>query len=118
MSRHHEQLDHKQRARTAASDADVLARLREIVGAENVLVGAERVEPYAQDAVKEKFPPEAVLLPACAAEVSAILRLANERRFPVTARGGGVGYTRGAVPVEGGIVVGTDRMNRIREVNL
>jgi glycolate oxidase len=105
------------RARTAASRPEVLARLREIVGAEQVLVDEEKVEPYAQDALKEKFPPEAVVLPQSAAEVSAILRLANERRFPVTARGGGVGYTGGAVPVEGGIVVGTDRMNRIKEVS-
>src|SRR5437868_7844089 len=106
------------RARTAASDTEVLARLSEIVGASNVLVDEERVEPYAGDALKEKFPPEAVVLPRTAEEVSAILRLANERRFPVTARGGGVGYTGGAVPVEGGVVIGTDRMNHIREVNL
>src|SRR5437764_2421274 len=105
------------RARTAASEPDVLARLSEVVGAENLLVDEEKVEPYAQDALKEKFPPEAVVLPRNAAEVSAILRLANERRFPVTARGGGVGYTGGAVPVEGGIVVGTDRMNHIKEVS-
>jgi glycolate oxidase len=118
MSRHHEGLKGgAARARTAASDEDVLARLREIVGAENVLVDADKVEPYASDAVKEKFPPEAVLLPRTTAEVSAILKLANERRFPVTARGGGVGYTGGAVPVEGGVVIGTDRMNRIREIN-
>ena len=107
----------KGRARTAASDADVLARLREIVGAENVLVDADKVEPYAQDAVKEKFPPEAVVLPGSAAEIADIMRLANERRFPVTARGGGVGYTGGAVPLEGGIVIGTDRMNQIKEIN-
>jgi glycolate oxidase len=94
----------------------VLARLREIVGAEHVLVDEEKVEPYAADAVKEKFPPEAVLLPQTTAEVAAILKLANERLFPVTARGGGVGYTGGAVPVEGGVVIGTDRMNRIREI--
>jgi glycolate oxidase len=106
------------RARTAASDAEVLARLSEIVGADGLLVDEEKVEPYAQDALKEKFPPEAVVLPRSAEEVSSILRLANERRFPVTARGGGVGYTGGAVPLEGGIVVGTDRMNRIREVNV
>ena len=106
------------RARTAASEPGVLARLREIVGEENVLVDEERVEPYAGDALKEKFPPEAVVLPRTTEEVSAILRLANERRFPVTARGGGVGYTGGAVPVEGGVVVGTDRMNRIREVSV
>src|SRR5918998_5369408 len=117
MSRHHEGISGTGRARTAPSDEDVLARLREIVGADNVLIDEEKVEPYAADAVKEKFPPEAVLLPQTTAEVSAILRLANERRFPVTARGGGVGYTGGAVPVEGGVVIGTDRMNRIREIN-
>jgi glycolate oxidase len=117
MSRHHEGIAARGRARTAASDEDVLASLREIVGEEYVLVDEEKVEPYAADAVKEKFPPEAVLLPQTTAEVSAILKLANDRRFPVTARGGGVGYTGGAVPVDGGVVIGTDRMNRIREIN-
>jgi glycolate oxidase len=117
MSSHHEGIMERGRARTAASDEDVLTRLREIVGGENVLVDEDKVEPYAADAVKEKFPPEAVLLPRTTAEVAAILKLANERRFPVTARGGGVGYTGGAVPIEGGVVIGTDRMNRIREIN-
>jgi glycolate oxidase len=107
----------KGRTRTAASSERVLARLCEIVGAEFVLVDALRVEPYAQDAVKEKFPPEAVVLPQTADEIAQILRLANEERFPVTARGGGVGYTGGAVPIEGGIVIGTDRMNHIKEIN-
>ncbi|MDQ1558457.1 MAG: glycolate oxidase [Pyrinomonadaceae bacterium] len=116
MSRHHEGLTGRGRARTAASDEDVLATLREIVGAEHVLVDEARVEPYASDAVKEKFPPEAVLLPQTADEVAAIIKLANERGFPVTARGGGVGYTGGAVPIEGGVVIGTDRMNRIRTI--
>ncbi len=106
------------RARTSASDEAVRTRLREIVGAENVLIDADKVEPYAADAVKEKFPPEAVLLPQTTSEIAAILRLANERRFPVTARGGGVGYTGGAVPVDGGVVIGTDRMNRIRRIEV
>jgi glycolate oxidase len=105
------------RAKTAASDADVQARLREIAGAEYVFVEGERFEAYSHDAVKEKFPPEAVVLPRTAKEISEILKLANERMFPVTARGGGVGYTGGAVPVEGGIVIGTDRMNEIKEIN-
>jgi glycolate oxidase len=117
MSRHHDQPMRTGRAQTAASEPAVLAALREIVGADNVLVDADKVEPYAQDAVKEKFPPEAVVLPQTAADVAAIMRLANERLFPVTARGGGVGYTGGAVPVDGGIVIGTDRMNQIREIN-
>src|SRR5919107_1789121 len=118
MSRSIHFADKGVRARTAASEPEVLARLREIVGAENVLVDEERVEPYAGDALKEKFPPEAVVLPRTAREVSEVLKLANERGFPVTARGGGVGYTGGAVPVEGGVVVGTDRMNRVREISV
>jgi glycolate oxidase len=105
------------RRRTAASDSRVTASLREIVGEEHVLIEPERMEPYGQDAVKEKFPPEAVVFPRTAIEIAAILRLANEARFPVTARGGGVGFTGGAVPVEGGIVIGTDRMNEIKEIN-
>lgn len=82
-----------------------------------MLVDPDRMEPYAQDAIKEKFPPEAVVLPRTTEQIAEILKLANYANFPVTARGGGVGYTGGAVPIEGGIVIGTDRMNTIREIN-
>lgn len=105
------------RAVTSASEAEVRARLAKIVGDENLIVDPDRVEPYGADAVKEKFPPEAVVFPETAEEIAEILKLANERVFPVTARGGGVGYTGGAVPIEGGIVIGTDRMNRLVELN-
>ncbi|MBA3693957.1 MAG: FAD-binding protein, partial [Acidobacteria bacterium] len=107
----------KPRATTNASKPEVLEKLKQIVGAENVLVEPEKVEPYGADAVKEKFPPEAVVFPETTEQISQILRLANEFLFPVTARGGGVGYTGGAVPVDGGIVIGTDRMNKIIEIN-
>jgi glycolate oxidase len=105
------------RATTSASKPEVIKKLKAIVGAENVLVDPEKVEPYGADAVKEKFPPEAVVFPESTTQVVAILKLANEYLFPVTARGGGVGYTGGAVPTEGGIVIGTDRMNKILEIS-
>ena len=108
----------KGRATTNASKPEVLDKLRAIVGAENVVVDPEKVEPYGADAVKEKFPPEAVVFPESTKQMVAILKLANEYLFPVTARGGGVGYTGGAVPVDGGIVIGTDRMNKILEINV
>lgn len=107
----------KPRAATNASKPEVIEKLKTIVGAENVLVEPSKVEPYGADAVKEKFPPEAVVFPETTKEVSEILKLANEVIFPVTARGGGVGYTGGAVPVDGGIVIGTDRMNKIIEIS-
>ncbi|MFN2500577.1 MAG: FAD-binding oxidoreductase [Pyrinomonadaceae bacterium] len=106
------------RATTSASDPEVLQKLGEIVGAEFVVVDPAKVEPYGADAVKEKFPPEAVVFPRTTAEMVAILQLANQHLFPVTARGGGVGYTGGAVPIDGGIVIGTDRMNEIIEINV
>lgn len=105
------------RKTTNASTPRVIAALQAIVGEENVIVEPTRVEPYGADAVKEKFPPEAVVFPESTAEVVEILKLANEFVFPVTARGGGVGYTGGAVPVDGGIVIGTDRMKMIIEIN-
>ncbi len=107
----------KPRAITNASNPEVIEKLRQIVGGENVLVDPEKVEPYGADAVKEKFPPEAVVFPENTAQMVAILKLANEYLFPVTARGGGVGYTGGAVPIDGGIVIGTDRMNKIIEIS-
>ncbi|NOT46873.1 MAG: FAD-binding protein [Acidobacteria bacterium] len=107
----------KGRAVTNASDPAVITALKAIVGDTNVIVDPDRVEPYGADAVKEKFPPEAVVFPESTGDIVEILKLANEHLFPVTARGGGVGYTGGAVPVDGGIVVGTDRMKKIVEIN-
>ena len=106
------------RKTTTASKPEVLEKLRALVGEENVVVDPDRVEPYGADAVKEKFPPEAVVFPESTAEMVAILKLANKYLFPITARGGGVGYTGGAVPVDGGIVIGTDRMNKIIDINV
>jgi len=61
--------------------------------------------------------PEAVALPRSTASVSKILRFANERRIPVTARGAGYGYVGGCVPVRGGIVLSLARMNKIKEIH-
>src|SRR5215203_7558570 len=107
----------KGRQITNASKPEVLSKLRAIVGTEHVIIDPEKVEPYGADAVKEKFPPEAVVFPESTTEMCEILKLANAELFPVTARGGGVGYTGGAVPVDGGIVIGTDRMKRIIEIS-
>jgi len=108
----------KGRARTNASKPEVLDKLRAMVGDANVIVDPEKVEPYGADAVKEKFPPEAVVFPESTKQMVGILKLANEYLFPVTARGGGVGYTGGAVPIDGGIVIGTDRMKKIFELSV
>jgi glycolate oxidase len=96
---------------------DLVQKLEEIVGAQYVTTARDIVTENSQDALKQVFPADAVVFPRTAEEIAAIMRLANEMRFFVTARGGGVGYTGGAVPVKGGIVLATKRMNRILEIN-
>jgi glycolate oxidase len=96
---------------------DLIQKLEEIVGAQYVTTARDIIAENSQDALKQVFPADAVVFPRTAEEIAAIMRLANELRFFVTARGGGVGYTGGAVPVKGGIVLATKRMNRILEIN-
>jgi glycolate oxidase len=93
------------------------ARLASIVGAEHISTASGLITSYSQDALKQVFCAEAIVFPRTAEEIAAIMKLANEEHFYVTVRGGGVGYTGGAVPVRGGIVLATDRMNEILEIN-
>jgi len=58
---------------------------------------------------------DAVVLPSTTEEVAALMRWCYEREVPLTARGGGTGLAGGAIPVQGGIVVGFERLNRIRQ---
>src|SRR5258706_16323108 len=97
--------------------AEILERLSGIVGTEYVTTTPDVVAANSQDALKQVFCAEAIVFPRTAEEIAAIVKLANEHKFYVTARGGGVGYTGGAVPVRGGIVLATSRMNRILEIN-
>jgi glycolate oxidase subunit GlcD len=58
---------------------------------------------------------DAVVMPSTTAEVAAVLRWCYEHDVPLTARGGGTGLAGGAIPVEGGVVIGFERLNRIRQ---
>lgn len=61
--------------------------------------------------------PEVVVFANSAEQVSKLLRFANERRVPVTARGAGYGYVGGCVPAKAGVALSLARMNRIKEIN-
>jgi glycolate oxidase len=60
--------------------------------------------------------PDVVVAPTSTHQVSQLLRFANERKIPVTARGSGFGYVGGCVPVKGGVALSLARMNRIKEI--
>lgn len=61
--------------------------------------------------------PDAVVLATCTQDVAATMKFATAHGIPVTARGAGVGYVGGCVPVQGGIVVSVAGMQKILEVN-
>ncbi|KAI6171234.1 FAD-binding PCMH-type domain-containing protein [Aphelenchoides bicaudatus] len=61
--------------------------------------------------------PDLVLRPSATDEVSALLRLCNENRLPVTAFGTGTGIEGASVPIYNGIVVDMQRMDRVLELN-
>jgi glycolate oxidase len=105
----------------AAVTASVVEELRGIVGERQVLYADPvAMQDYAHDEVageEHAHPPEAVVKPETAQEVSEILKMANRERIPVTPRGAGSGLSCGAVPVHGGIVLSLERMNRILEID-
>ncbi|MFN0123126.1 MAG: FAD-binding oxidoreductase [Blastocatellia bacterium] len=95
----------------------VIDQLRQITGADYVSTAPEVITANSQDALKQVFCADAIVFPRTAREIAEILKLANQHMFYVTTRGGGVGYTGGAVPVRGGLVLATRRMNQILEIN-
>jgi glycolate oxidase len=78
---------------------------------------AETLTAHSGDAWFASTLPQAVVFPRKAEDVAAVLRFANKRGIPVTARGAGRGYVGGCVPKKHGIVVSFARMNRILEIN-
>ena len=95
----------------------VIDRLRAIVGDAFVRVDPASRDAYGADALKRGRPADAVVLPASTAEIAAIARLCTETRTPMVPRGGGTGYTGGAVPMHGGVVISLERLNRILEID-
>ena len=93
---------------------DDIRALKNIVGDGNVLVGDEISPDYAHDELGgvEKMP-EVLIRVSTTEEVSAVMKLAHEKTIPVTVRGSGTGLVGSAVPVMGGILLETTKMNRI-----
>ena len=61
--------------------------------------------------------PDVVVFPTTAEQVSLIMKLATAQKIPVTPRGAGSNVSGGSVPVSGGIVLCTTRMNRILKID-
>ncbi|NLF83217.1 MAG: FAD-binding oxidoreductase, partial [Candidatus Gastranaerophilales bacterium] len=101
-------------------ESKVINRLKEACGAKNVLMEYEDRYCYAYDATAigaQLYLPDAVVLPENAEQVSGVLKIANENRIPVVTRGAGTNLVGGCIPLKGGIVLHTSKMNRILNID-
>jgi glycolate oxidase len=98
---------------------DVADLLTPVVAAERVVTGSAIAEDYTHDESLTTTPqrPAALVFPETTEEVAAVLRIANEHGIAVTARGSGTGMSGACLPVDGGIVVAFERMNRLLEID-
>jgi glycolate oxidase len=95
----------------------VLAKLESIVGASFVKVDDDARHAYGTDALKRGHPADAVVIPGTTTEVAAIAAFCHAARVPLTPRGAGTGYTGGAVPLRGGLIISLERFDRILAID-
>ena len=88
-----------------------------VVGADQVLRDQATRHAYGTDALQRGHPADLVVRPAATSEVAAVARLCHQARIPLVPRGAGTGYTGGAVPVHGGVVLSLERLDRILEID-
>jgi glycolate oxidase len=95
----------------------LVASLIAAVGEAHARTDRESLTAYGRDALQIGHPADLVLLPGNTAEVAAIAALCHRDRMPLVVRGAGTGYTGGAVPVRGGVLVSMERMDRILTID-
>lgn len=92
---------------------------RELGSAAIVGPGHDRLDDYGRDEspLPEFYPPACAVLVESTEQAAAVLRICLERKVPVTPRGAGSGMCGGALPVHGGVVLSTERMQKIKEID-
>lgn len=91
----------------------------QIVGNENIYSDKAHLIAYSYDATREHFEPDAVIFPRSEEDISRILKYCNERKIIIVPRGAGSGFTGGALPSSGGIVLAMEKhMNKILEIDM
>ena len=96
-----------------------MALLREVVGGDYLLDDAASLLTYESDALTLfRCKPSAVVLPADAQQVAAVVAILSSAKVPFAARGAGTGLSGGALVSEGGVVIGMTRLKRIHVLDV
>ena len=99
-------------------DSKHIEFLKKIVGEEDVKIDKPHLRAYSYDATKEHYEPDAVVFPENEEEVSKVLKYCNDEKIAIIPRGAGSGFTGGALPIKGGIVLALEKyMNKIIEID-
>lgn len=100
-------------------DKKHLEALAAIVGPDNCFADKAHQLAYSYDATRNSREPEAVLFPRHEADVQAILTYCNAHKIAIVPRGAGSGFTGGAIPANGGVVLAFEKhMNKILEIDM
>jgi len=94
-----------------------IKELTKIVGRENVLSDMKDLIAYSYDATPRQEMPDVIVFPHSTTEVSAVMKAAHREKIPVVPRGAGTNLSGGTIPIKGGIILETSRMNRILEID-
>ncbi len=100
--------------------SDIVGILERELGAAAIVgPGHERLDDYGRDEspLPESFPPACAVLVESTEQAAIVLRLCLEHQVPVTPRGAGSGMVGGALPIAGGVVLSTEKMQRILEID-
>ena len=98
--------------------SELINTFKKIVGEEYVRVDEEALHHYSHDETENlHFLPDVVIKPRTAVEISAIMKICHKEKIPVTPRGAGTGLSGGALPHLGGVLLSTERMNSILEID-
>ncbi len=98
--------------------ARIVREFERIVGPTGVVHEEDELRVYETDGLTIfKAMPEVVVLASTAEQVAELVKLCQREKIPYVARGAGTGLSGGALPLDGGVVIGMNRMNRILEVD-
>ncbi len=95
----------------------VIPEIARRIGADKIQTAPELLTCYAFDATNIKALPLAVVFPRNTEDVKAVVSVCRQSRAMVIPRGAGTGFVGGTVPIQGGIVISTEKMNRIISID-
>ncbi len=98
----------------------IVEGLSAIVGREWVISDPDELTVYECDGMTylEKALPDVVVLPDSTEQVAEVVKFCDGEQLPFLPRGAGTGLSGGAIAVQGGVIIGLNRMNRILEIDL